>query len=68
MISEAYKVHANKLVDAHDQVLESTLDKGSYSKLYSFKHVLNGFAVHTTPSQVVVFLVLCLPLFHSLRL
>ncbi|PPS13023.1 hypothetical protein GOBAR_AA07611 [Gossypium barbadense] len=54
--SEAYKVHANKLVDSHDQVLESTLDKGSYNKLYSFKHVLNGFAVHTTPSQVVVFL------------
>ncbi|KAB2078452.1 hypothetical protein ES319_A06G163800v1 [Gossypium barbadense] len=49
--SEAYKVHANKLVDSHDQVLESTLDKGSYNKLYSFKHVLNGFAVHTTPSQ-----------------
>ncbi|KAH1055640.1 hypothetical protein J1N35_033705 [Gossypium stocksii] len=49
--SEAYKVHANKLVDSHDQVLESTLDKGSYNKLYSFKYVLNGFAVHTTPSQ-----------------
>ncbi|MBA0723530.1 hypothetical protein Golax_004104 [Gossypium laxum] len=49
--SEAYEVHANKLVDSHDQVLESTLDKGSYNKLYSFKHVLNGFAVHTTPSQ-----------------
>ncbi|KAE8686376.1 Subtilisin-like protease SBT2.4 [Hibiscus syriacus] len=43
--------HAKKLVDSHDQVLQRTLDRGSYNKLYSFKHVLNGFAVHTTPSQ-----------------
>ncbi|KAL4368495.1 hypothetical protein GQ457_05G030800 [Hibiscus cannabinus] len=49
--SEASKDHAKKLVDSHDQVLQSTLDRGSYNKLYSFKHVLNGFAVHTTPSQ-----------------
>ncbi|OMO76899.1 hypothetical protein CCACVL1_15358 [Corchorus capsularis] len=49
--SEASKVHAKKLVDSHDQVLQSTLETGSYNKLYSFKHVINGFAVHTTPSQ-----------------
>ncbi|PIN21325.1 Cucumisin [Handroanthus impetiginosus] len=46
--SEAYGKH---LVDFHDQFLESTLDAGSYHKLYSFKHIVNGFAVHTTHAQ-----------------
>ncbi|CAK9182222.1 unnamed protein product [Ilex paraguariensis] len=49
--SEVSKAHAKHLVDSHDKLLESTLDKGSYNKLYSFKHIVNGFAVHTTPSQ-----------------
>ncbi|XP_062088526.1 subtilisin-like protease SBT2.4 [Humulus lupulus] len=49
--SEVSKAHAKRLVDSHDQLLMTTLERGSYSKLYSFKHVLNGFAVHTTPSQ-----------------
>ncbi|GLT62884.1 hypothetical protein SLA2020_354870 [Shorea laevis] len=50
--SEVAKAHAKNLVDSHDRILESALETGSYSKLYSFKHILNGFAVHTTPSQV----------------
>ncbi|KAK6932777.1 Subtilisin-like protease, fibronectin type-III domain [Dillenia turbinata] len=45
------KAHAKKLVDNHDQLLRSTLESRSYDKLYSFTHILNGFAVHTTPSQ-----------------
>ncbi|BFG27424.1 hypothetical protein CerSpe_136990 [Prunus speciosa] len=49
--SEVFKAHAKRLVDSHDQLLQSALETGSYSKLYSFKHILNGFAVHTTPSQ-----------------
>ncbi|XVE51055.1 hypothetical protein DITRI_Ditri02bG0007900 [Diplodiscus trichospermus] len=49
--SEASMGHAKKLVDSHDQVLQNTLEAGSYNKLYSFKHVLNGFAIHTSPSQ-----------------
>ncbi|CAK9137267.1 unnamed protein product [Ilex paraguariensis] len=49
--SEVSKAHAKHLVDSHDKLLGSTLDKGSYNKLYSFKHIVNGFAVHTTPSQ-----------------
>ncbi|XP_052180373.1 subtilisin-like protease SBT2.4 [Diospyros lotus] len=49
--SEVSKAYAKSLVDSHDQLLESTLDTGSYSKLYSFKHIVNGFAVHTTRSQ-----------------
>ncbi|KAE8728792.1 hypothetical protein F3Y22_tig00004072pilonHSYRG00185 [Hibiscus syriacus] len=51
MISEVFMDHAKRLVDSHDQVLQRTLDRGSDNKLYSFKHVLNGFFVHTTPSQ-----------------
>ncbi|KAK3017719.1 hypothetical protein RJ639_003075, partial [Escallonia herrerae] len=45
------QAHAKHLVESHDQFLQSTLSKGSYSKLYSFKNIVNGFAVHTTPSQ-----------------
>ncbi|KAL8104163.1 hypothetical protein AgCh_028411 [Apium graveolens] len=49
--SEVSKAHAKKLVKSHEKLLASTLDTGSYNKLYSFKHVVNGFAVHTSPSQ-----------------
>ncbi|KAG8385789.1 hypothetical protein BUALT_Bualt03G0081800 [Buddleja alternifolia] len=50
--SEASIAHAKHLVDSHEQFLQSTLDEGSYNKLYSFKHIVNGFAVHTTHSQI----------------
>ncbi|XAR53811.1 Cucumisin [Bertholletia excelsa] len=50
--SEKCKAHAKKLAASHEQLLEGTLEAGSYTKLYSFKHIVNGFAVHTTPSQV----------------
>lgn len=53
LISEAAKAHAKRLVDSHEQLLLSALESGSYNKLYSFKHVVNGFALHTTPSQVL---------------
>ncbi|XP_042477938.1 subtilisin-like protease SBT2.4 isoform X2 [Macadamia integrifolia] len=49
--SEAYRAHAKHLEDSHDQLLQNTIEVGSYKKLYSFKHIINGFAVHTTPSQ-----------------
>ncbi|KAJ6292342.1 hypothetical protein OIU78_024504 [Salix suchowensis] len=49
--SEVSKAHAKHLVDSHDQLLRSNLDTGSYNKLYSFKHIVNGFSVHTAPSQ-----------------
>jgi hypothetical protein len=34
-------------------LLQSTLENGSYNKLHSYKHIINGFSVHTTPSQVL---------------
>ncbi|XP_050214652.1 subtilisin-like protease SBT2.4 isoform X2 [Mercurialis annua] len=49
--SEVSKAHAKRLVDSHDQLLQNTLETGTYTKLYSFKHLVNGFSVHATPSQ-----------------
>ncbi|WOL09895.1 subtilisin-like protease SBT2.4 [Canna indica] len=43
--------HAKQLVESHDQLLQSTLDMAAYRKLYSFHHILDGFAIHTTLSQ-----------------
>ncbi|CAN0912550.1 Subtilisin-like protease SBT2.4 [Linum grandiflorum] len=43
---------ANQLAESHNQLLQTNLGIGNYNKLYSFKHVINGFAVQTTPSQV----------------
>ncbi|PWA89620.1 PA-domain containing subtilase family protein [Artemisia annua] len=45
------KAHAKHLEESHDQLLQSTLEEGAYNKLYSFNHIVNGFSVHTTPSQ-----------------
>lgn len=45
---------AKKIEQIHDEILGSTLENGSYTKLYSFKHVINAFAVRTTPSQVLL--------------
>nr|GFA24038.1 subtilisin-like protease SBT2.4 [Tanacetum cinerariifolium] len=49
--SEILKAHAKHLEESHDQLLQSTLEQGAYNKLYSFNHIVNGFSVHTTPSQ-----------------
>lgn len=54
MISDVSKAYAKKLVDSHDKFLQNNLEIGSYNKLYSFKHIVNGFAVHTTASQVTL--------------
>ncbi|GAV86560.1 Peptidase_S8 domain-containing protein/Inhibitor_I9 domain-containing protein [Cephalotus follicularis] len=51
---ELSEAHARHLVDSHDQLLQANLETGSYNKLYSFKHIINGFAVHTTPSQAKI--------------
>ncbi|XP_061359333.1 subtilisin-like protease SBT2.4 [Gastrolobium bilobum] len=49
--SEASKAHAKNLLASHDLLLQSALENGSYNKLHSFKHLINGFSVHTTHSQ-----------------
>ncbi|KAM7266014.1 hypothetical protein ACFE04_003697 [Oxalis oulophora] len=52
--SEPSKAIGRTLVNSHDQFLQSTLASGSYKKLYSFKNIVNGFAIHTSPSQVFI--------------
>lgn len=37
----------------HDAFLESFLTVGSYKKLYSYTHLLNGFAVHANSEKVL---------------
>ncbi|CAH2048010.1 unnamed protein product [Thlaspi arvense] len=44
-------LEAKKIEEIHNKILGSTLGNGSYTKLYSFKHIINAFAVRTTPSQ-----------------
>ncbi|KAL5066335.1 hypothetical protein RYX36_028072 [Vicia faba] len=47
----ASKEHEKDLLEFHNMLLQRTLENGSYDKLHSFKHIINGFSVHTTPSQ-----------------
>ncbi|KAM3320292.1 hypothetical protein P3S67_007492 [Capsicum chacoense] len=50
--SEASKAYANQLTKSHDEFLQRYLKTGSYDKIYSFNHIVNGIAVHTTSSQI----------------
>lgn len=52
LICNSSMARAEQLVSTHDELLDNTLDDGRYKKLYSFKHIVNGFSVHTTLSQV----------------
>ncbi|KAL5699502.1 hypothetical protein ACHQM5_030393 [Ranunculus cassubicifolius] len=44
----SYSQHLEK---KHDMLLALLFESGTYKKLYSYKHLLNGFAVHTSPEQ-----------------
>ncbi|KAH7306262.1 hypothetical protein KP509_22G004300 [Ceratopteris richardii] len=43
--------YTSELVARHDDLLSSTFTSSSYRKLYSYSHVLNGFAVKLRPKQ-----------------
>ncbi|GFP89209.1 subtilisin-like protease [Phtheirospermum japonicum] len=43
--------YAHHLEKRHDMLLDMLFDQGSYKKLYSYKHLINGFAVHISPEQ-----------------
>ncbi|ESQ29187.1 hypothetical protein EUTSA_v10023274mg [Eutrema salsugineum] len=49
--SKVMAAEEKKLEEIHVKILGNTLENGSYTKLYSFKHIINAFAVRTTPSQ-----------------
>ncbi|XP_059639173.1 subtilisin-like protease SBT2.5 [Cornus florida] len=46
-------IYKARLSSGHDIFLESLLQRGSYTKLYSYTHLLNGFAVHVTSEKVL---------------
>ncbi|CAO2819432.1 unnamed protein product [Amaranthus hypochondriacus] len=46
-------VHKEMIGKQHDVLLETLLDSGSYTKLYSYSHLLNGFAIHVTSKKAV---------------
>ncbi|KAG6405341.1 hypothetical protein SASPL_132930 [Salvia splendens] len=46
-------IYKEKMVQEHDFFLESLLERGSYVKLYSYTHLLNGFAIHAKNEEVV---------------
>jgi subtilisin family serine protease len=49
--SELVTVYARHLERKHDMILGMLFEEGSYKKLYSYKHLINGFAAHVSPEQ-----------------
>ncbi|CAA2974160.1 Chromodomain helicase hrp1 [Olea europaea subsp. europaea] len=44
--------YKERMTREHDIFLESLLEKGSYIKLYSYTHLLNGFAIYSKDKKV----------------
>lgn len=51
-IEEEGMAHKERLSNRHDLILESLLQKGTYTKLYSYTYLLNGVAVHAESEEV----------------
>lgn len=49
--SEAVISYARHLEKKHDMLLGLLFQGGTYTKLYSYRHLINGFAVHVSPEQ-----------------
>lgn len=65
--SELVVAYARHLEKRHDMLLDMLFDRGTYKKLYSYRHLINGFAVHISPEQVT-FGYTCLAFSFSLSL
>ncbi|KAK9697552.1 hypothetical protein RND81_08G044600 [Saponaria officinalis] len=49
--SEAVVSYARHLEKKHDMLLGLLFSGGTYTKLYSYRHLINGFAVHISAEQ-----------------
>ncbi|GLT70050.1 hypothetical protein SLA2020_421510 [Shorea laevis] len=52
--SETVTSYAGHLEKKHDMLLGSLFEHGTYQKLYSYRHLINGFAVHISPEQAEI--------------
>lgn len=52
--SEKVTSYSRHLEKKHDMLLGMLFDHGTYKKLYSYRHLINGFAVHISPEQVTI--------------
>jgi hypothetical protein len=50
--SEAVTSYSLHLRRHHEKLLDSLFVAGTYEKLYSYHHLINGFAVHMSSLQV----------------
>ncbi|GAV81468.1 Peptidase_S8 domain-containing protein/PA domain-containing protein/Inhibitor_I9 domain-containing protein/DUF1034 domain-containing protein [Cephalotus follicularis] len=49
--SEVVTSYARHLEKKHDMLLGMLFRRGTYKKIYSYRHLMNGFAVHFSPEQ-----------------
>ncbi|KAK4755711.1 hypothetical protein SAY87_009468 [Trapa incisa] len=49
--SEMVTSYTQHLEKKHDMLLGMLFERGTYEKLYSYRHLINGFAVHLSPEQ-----------------
>ncbi|KAH9306825.1 hypothetical protein KI387_011229, partial [Taxus chinensis] len=49
--SEAVKSYSKHLAMKHDMLLDELFETDSYKKLYSYRHIINGFAVQMSADQ-----------------
>jgi hypothetical protein len=64
--SEAVTSYSLHLRRHHDKLLDSLFVEGSYEKLYSYHHLVNGFAVHMSSLQVSSIPILMRDTYHFL--
>ncbi|KAF8392800.1 hypothetical protein HHK36_021037 [Tetracentron sinense] len=49
--SELVASYSHHLEKKHDMILGMLFERGTFQKLYSYRHLINGFAVHISPEQ-----------------
>ncbi|CAN4084957.1 unnamed protein product [Withania somnifera] len=52
--SELVTSYAQHLEKKHDMLLALLFDRGTYKKIYSYRHLINGFAAHISHEQAEI--------------